>query len=130
MVYWLLFFLMIRRPPRSTRTDTLCPYTTLFRTHSSEAAARCARSSLARTSTDGGDNSSGVQKIRRRRSQWPAARVEVSITTGIQSTSPPNTDLILAARAGEMPHHSTPATTTSTDSQPQARHKLHTGSVA
>src|SRR3546814_18629959 len=26
-----LFFLMIRRPPRSTRTDTLFPYTTLFR---------------------------------------------------------------------------------------------------
>src|SRR3546814_14392035 len=25
------FFLMIRRPPRSTRTDTLVPYTTLFR---------------------------------------------------------------------------------------------------
>src|SRR3546814_10099017 len=24
------FFLMIRRPPRSTRTDTLFPYTTLF----------------------------------------------------------------------------------------------------
>src|SRR3546814_6850238 len=30
---WLFdfFFLMIRRPPRSTRTDTLFPYTTLFR---------------------------------------------------------------------------------------------------
>src|SRR3546814_16829714 len=27
----LLFFLMSRRPPRSTRTDTLFPYTTLFR---------------------------------------------------------------------------------------------------
>src|SRR3546814_8776027 len=27
----LLFFLMIRRPPRSTRTDTLFPYTTLVR---------------------------------------------------------------------------------------------------
>src|SRR3546814_3515684 len=27
----LCFFLMIRRPPRSTRTDTLFPYTTLFR---------------------------------------------------------------------------------------------------
>src|SRR3546814_13104368 len=26
-----LFFLMIRRPPRATRTDTLFPYTTLFR---------------------------------------------------------------------------------------------------
>src|SRR3546814_14197802 len=31
------FFLMIRRPPRSTRTDTLFPYTTLFR---SEFSAR------------------------------------------------------------------------------------------
>src|SRR3546814_19796572 len=30
--FFLLFcFLMIRRPPRSTRTDTLFPYTTLFR---------------------------------------------------------------------------------------------------
>src|SRR3546814_3703157 len=29
------FFLMIRRPPRSTRTDTLFPYTTLFRSWSS-----------------------------------------------------------------------------------------------
>src|SRR3546814_16727020 len=28
------FFLMIRRPPRSTRTDTLFPYTTLFRSKS------------------------------------------------------------------------------------------------
>src|SRR3546814_17449480 len=27
----ILFFLMLRRPPRSTRTDTLFPYTTLFR---------------------------------------------------------------------------------------------------
>src|SRR3546814_14614254 len=26
-----VLFLMIRRPPRSTRTDTLFPYTTLFR---------------------------------------------------------------------------------------------------
>src|SRR3546814_9346976 len=26
-----LFFLMLRRPPRSTRTDTLFPYTTLCR---------------------------------------------------------------------------------------------------
>src|SRR3546814_3999012 len=33
------FFLMIRRPPRSTRTDTLFPYTTLFR---SRLAARTA----------------------------------------------------------------------------------------
>src|SRR3546814_14842708 len=30
-VIMFFFFLMIRRPPRSTRTDTLFPYTTLFR---------------------------------------------------------------------------------------------------
>src|SRR3546814_14061460 len=30
-VFFFLLFLMIRRPPRSTRTDTLFPYTTLFR---------------------------------------------------------------------------------------------------
>src|SRR3546814_19395581 len=29
--HMLIFFLMIRRPPRSTRTDTLFPYTALFR---------------------------------------------------------------------------------------------------
>src|SRR3546814_11232980 len=34
-----VIFLMIRRPPRSTRTDTLFPYTTLFRS----AALRSAR---------------------------------------------------------------------------------------
>src|SRR3546814_19168401 len=32
IVVW-FFFLMIRRPPRSTLTDTLFPYTTLFRSH-------------------------------------------------------------------------------------------------
>src|SRR3546814_7020977 len=36
-----LFCLMIRRPPRSTRTDTLFPYTTLFRSgvHAEAAVA-------------------------------------------------------------------------------------------
>src|SRR3546814_10290213 len=29
--FFIFCFLMIRRPPRSTRTDTLFPYTTLFR---------------------------------------------------------------------------------------------------
>src|SRR3546814_15071482 len=31
-----LFFFMIRRPPRSTRTDTLFPFTTLFRSVAQE----------------------------------------------------------------------------------------------
>src|SRR3546814_10282197 len=33
-----VFSLMIRRPPRSTRTDTLFPYTTLFRSAGGDAA--------------------------------------------------------------------------------------------
>src|SRR3546814_11084031 len=37
----LIFFLMGRRPPRSTRTDTLFPYTTLFR---SPLERHCGRS--------------------------------------------------------------------------------------
>src|SRR3546814_10883643 len=41
---WFFFFLMIRRPPRSTRTDTLFPYTTLFRSpaglHASNRSSR------------------------------------------------------------------------------------------
>src|SRR3546814_7620205 len=31
VLVFVVFFLMIRRPPRSTRTDTLFPYTTRFR---------------------------------------------------------------------------------------------------
>src|SRR3546814_15711872 len=37
------FFLMIRRPPRSTRTDTLFPYTTLFRSVGGVTAGADAR---------------------------------------------------------------------------------------
>src|SRR3546814_5698784 len=47
MVSCIFFFLMIRRPPRSTRTDTLFPYTTLFR---SKAEAVCAPPSTIRKS--------------------------------------------------------------------------------
>src|SRR3546814_13127002 len=36
ILFVLLFVLMIRRPPRSTRTDTLFPYTALFRSPAGE----------------------------------------------------------------------------------------------
>src|SRR3546814_10063499 len=42
---------MLRRPPRSTRTDTLFPYTTLFRSEAGEAAARPAISSISEKRT-------------------------------------------------------------------------------
>src|SRR3546814_8587818 len=53
--FFCFFFLMIRRPPRSTRTDTLFPYTTLFRSqvvlytqeHNTDAAALAERLGLS-----------------------------------------------------------------------------------
>src|SRR3546814_16284964 len=53
------FFLMIRRPPRSTRTDTLFPYTTLFR-----SAARRRRSRHPRR-LDGEGRQAAGQPVRR-----------------------------------------------------------------
>src|SRR3546814_14070994 len=41
------FFLMIRRPPRSTRTDTLFPYTTLFRSSFGIHTARPSKETLS-----------------------------------------------------------------------------------
>src|SRR3546814_6444661 len=43
MVVLFIFFLMRRRPPRSTRTDTLFPYTTLFRSRPRRRAGRAGR---------------------------------------------------------------------------------------
>src|SRR3546814_8927150 len=46
----MFFFLMIRRPPRSTRTDTLFPYTSLFRSAARQGlrGGRVARSDRLR----------------------------------------------------------------------------------
>src|SRR3546814_8720416 len=41
------FVLMIRRPPRSTRTDTLFPYTTLFRSAQGPGMGACGSSAAA-----------------------------------------------------------------------------------
>src|SRR3546814_1756169 len=41
------FFLMIRRPPRSTRTDTLFPYTPLFRSLPDRPAEHLAFAGIA-----------------------------------------------------------------------------------
>src|SRR3546814_16564769 len=51
---------MLRRPPRSTRTDTLLPYTTLFRSWSPETARREARSQLGRVAH--GDDPAGERE--------------------------------------------------------------------
>src|SRR3546814_2029185 len=58
-----VFFLLIRRPPRSTRTDTLFPYTTLF------------RSACSRKSDPGGLISGRSPKL-----DWRPARDPLGLT--------------------------------------------------
>src|SRR3546814_11640808 len=52
---------MIRRPPRSTRTDTLFPYTTLFRSRIAELAAREGQPGLMLRIAISGGGCSGFQ---------------------------------------------------------------------
>src|SRR3546814_3739916 len=60
---------MIRRPPRSTRTDTLFPYTTLFRSerdsfaHKARRASRCG--SPNRASDRSEEHTSELQSLMR-----------------------------------------------------------------
>src|SRR3546814_10117172 len=58
-IFHSIFFLMIRRPPRSTRTDTLFPYTTLFR--SEDAAQQNAHSNTYGKIVSGDSHCDGRQ---------------------------------------------------------------------
>src|SRR3546814_1585824 len=64
------FFLMIRRPPRSTRTDTLFPYTTLFRSPSMHRALRRGtRGERKRGVVKMGDPLQGIAHLATKRSE-------------------------------------------------------------
>src|SRR3546814_4604298 len=74
MVYHIVFFLMIRRPPRSTRTDTLFPYTTLFRSRlnlvissawAGAAAGRIARRMPQKSARRSEEHTSELQSLMR-----------------------------------------------------------------
>src|SRR3546814_3736671 len=64
-----VFFLMIRRPPRSTRTDTLFPYTTLFRSSPPRSASPPGRSARSGRSPSTGmrseEHTSELQSLMR-----------------------------------------------------------------
>src|SRR3546814_14435277 len=64
-----LFFLMIRRPPRSTRTDTRFPYTTLFRSNAHALVAARLRVDLNEEITGSPD----LDQVRRLEA-WPLFR--------------------------------------------------------
>src|SRR3546814_16468151 len=67
---------MIRRPPRSTRTDTLFPYTTLFRSHDHGGGRRSQPRSRLRF------GKSGVQAGRLRAPPQSSARSNAFISAG------------------------------------------------
>src|SRR3546814_13424124 len=64
---YVLFLLMIRRPPRSTRTDTLFPYTTLFRS----AIRNCGKRTM---SVRGTSHTTAAQRSGRRVVQAATSR--------------------------------------------------------
>src|SRR3546814_11032307 len=85
------FFVMIRRPPRSTRTDTLFPYTTLFRSRRRDRARLLHQDRLeadphlyrppraegvgARIAGSGSVEAAAVERLGRRRTVRRAARL-------------------------------------------------------
>src|SRR3546814_18506166 len=59
-----LFFLMNRRPPRSTRTDTLFPYTTLFRSSRGDSLSLTRDAQLLQLGASAANESSGIDTAR------------------------------------------------------------------
>src|SRR3546814_4443437 len=78
---WTFFFLMIRRPPRSTRTHTLFPYTTLFRSADVPVPAHgCARRQAA---PDAAPRLHRADRDRPRRSRWPQTHAAYPISAAL-----------------------------------------------
>src|SRR3546814_17140711 len=73
-------FLMIRRPPRSTRTDTLFPYTTLFRSDRDRPVVRPAREAEREVAglagLGDGERCLVLEREARRQIELPAVQIE------------------------------------------------------
>src|SRR3546814_3194116 len=72
---------MIRRPPRSTRTDTLFPYTTLFRSPERHAMNRLIRFGVIPETVTASPASSCIRKPMK-------ACIEPSMTSGLRTCFP------------------------------------------
>src|SRR3546814_14830495 len=73
---------MLRRPPRSTRTDTLFPYTSLFRSHAAVASRRLAPPRA------GGDAGAVSRADPRRAGLHLAARLRLAAGAGRPGVQP------------------------------------------
>src|SRR3546814_6365166 len=79
------FFLRIRRPPRATRTDTLFPYTTLFRSASPFRVAGARRLRLA--------NQGEIADGNHARPAGELARVAVAVGEGVERSEEHTSEL-------------------------------------
>src|SRR3546814_3902844 len=70
LIFTLFFFLMIRRPPRSTRTYTLFPYTTLFRSDQRHAARQIEQAAVG----TGLDPEANAQRTGSKSRRWQGNR--------------------------------------------------------
>src|SRR3546814_17857103 len=71
---------MVRRPPRSTRTDTLFPYTTLFRSHSGRGRVRRGISARVPGKPEQAEAQAGAQAQRNRRRRIQQPRLSLGAT--------------------------------------------------
>src|SRR3546814_14769498 len=93
MYFCLIFFLMIRRPPRSTRTDTLFPYTTLFRSREGPRRLRVPRRH---------------GRFRRPSGKPPSLETRPSIVAGCSGTAPPQATDRWTSRLAQPPPTTVP----------------------
>src|SRR3546814_5593271 len=102
----LVFFLMIRRPPISTRTDTLFPYTTLFRSQRNGTALTYTH----RASRFFASVRPHSPRARLRRSSLlpnpqPPKRRRVKVWVPARSSSPPASALNRSTRSARSEEH-------------------------
>src|SRR3546814_11823561 len=93
-MFRVFFFLMIRRPPRSTRTDTLFPYTTLFR--SLREKLRKIEALYAGAKTDGEKSAAGAAAERIRVKFENASKQERAEEFKFSITDPWSRQLFIA----------------------------------
>src|SRR3546814_2550911 len=86
---------MIRQPPRSTRTDTLFPYTALFRSPVSASMGLMLETASERLSQKGGPHYGSPDKLPARRLEVieAAGRARVPFTTGTRRSEEHTSEL-------------------------------------